>query len=238
MSTELTLSTAEGPMRAAEAAPTGAPRGAVVVVQEAFGLNDHVAGLTDRLAAAGFHTIAPAFFHRAGDPDPVFAYDNFQGLMPVMGALTSEGIGADLAASYDHLASKGFAKASTGIVGFCMGGTVSLWAGVEDTLGAAVTFYGGGVSQGRFGMPPLVEIAPTLKTPWLGLFGDQDKGIPVDDVEALRTAAAKASVPTEVVRYAEADHGFNCDERPSFHPASAADGWQRTLDFFTAHLGG
>ena len=238
MSTELTLPTADGPMRAAEAAPAGTARGAVVVVQEAFGLNDHIVGLTDRLAAAGFHAIAPAFFHRAGNPDPVFAYDDFQSLMPVMGALTTESLGADLAATYDHLSSKGFAKANTGIVGFCMGGTVALWAGVEDTLGAAVTFYGGGVSQGRFGMPPLAEIAPTLKTPWLGLFGDKDKGIPVDDVEALRTAASKAPVPTDVVRYAEADHGFNCDERGSYHAASAADGWQRTLDFFTANLGG
>jgi carboxymethylenebutenolidase len=238
MSTEFTLSTADGPMRAAEATPTGAARGAVVVVQEAFGLNDHVAGLTDRLAAAGFHAVAPALFHRSADPDPVFAYDDFQGLMPVMGSLTSATIDADLAAAYDHLASKGFIKANTGIVGFCMGGTVSLWAGTQDALGAAVTFYGGGVSQGRFGMPPLVEVAPSLQSPWLGLFGDKDKGIPVDDVEALRTAASKAPVATEVVRYAEADHGFNCDERGSYHAASATDAWRRTLDFFTAHLGG
>lgn len=238
MSTELTLSTADGAMRAAEAAPTGEARGAVVVVQEAFGLNDHIAELCDRLATAGFHAVAPALFHRAGQPDPVFAYDDFQGLMPVMGSLTTETIGADLDATYAHLATKGFAKASTGIVGFCMGGTVGLWAGVEDALGAAVTFYGGGVSQGRFGMPPLAEIAPTLQTPWLGFFGDLDRGIPVDDVEALRVAASKAPVATEVVRYADAEHGFNCDARASYHAPSATDAWQRTLDFFAANLGG
>src|SRR3954466_6441135 len=202
MPTALTLPTPDGDMPVAEAIPTGDPRGAVVVVQEAFGLNDHIEALCDRLAEAGFHAVAPALFHRAGSP--TFGYEDFQALMPVMNALTADGIGADLDACYTHLSSKGFGDARTGIVGFCMGGTVALWAGGQRPLGAAVTFYGGGVSQGRFGFPPLVEIAPDLRTPWLGLFGDQDQGIPVDDVEALRTAASKASVSTEIVRYPDA----------------------------------
>lgn len=99
-----------------------------------------------------------------------------------------------------------------------------------------MTFYGGGVSQGRFGMPPLVELAAELKTPWLGLFGDADQSIPVDDVEALRAAVAAAPVATEIVRYPDADHGFHCDARSSYHEASAKDGWQRTLDWFGSHL--
>ena len=74
-------------------------------------------------------------------------------------------------------------------------------------------------------MPALVELAPQLQTPWLGLFGDQDQSIPVEQVEALRTAAASASVPTEIVRYTDADHGFHCDARASYHEASAKDGW-------------
>jgi carboxymethylenebutenolidase len=81
-------------------------------------------------------------------------------------------------------------------------------------------------------------LAPGLKTPWLGLFGDEDQGIPVDQVEALRTAAATASVPTEIVRYAGAGHGFHCDARPdSYHETSATDGWRRTLDWFESYLG-
>jgi carboxymethylenebutenolidase len=106
-----------------------------------------------------------------------------------------------------------------------MGGSVTFLAAARRTLGAGVTFYGGGVGEGRFGMPPLVEMAPGLQTPWLGLYGDEDQGIPVDQVEALRQAAATAPVPTEIVRYADAGHGFHCDARPdSFHEASAKTG--------------
>lgn len=236
MPTDLTLTTSDGPVPAAEAVPAGTARGAVVVIQEAFGLNGHIRNLCDRLAAEGFHAVAPALFHRQGNP--IFAYDDIQGLMPVMGALTAEGIGTDLDACYAHLEAAGFPRSRIGIVGFCMGGTVVAWAAWRDALGAAATFYGGGVSQGRFGFPPMLDIAPDFKTPWLGLFGDEDRGIPVDDVEALRVAASKAPVDTEVVRYPGADHGFNCDDRPQYHEAAAKDAWQRTLDLFGSRLGG
>jgi carboxymethylenebutenolidase len=84
---------------------------------------------------------------------------------------------------------------------------------------------------------PLVELAPGLQTPWLGLFGDEDQGIPVDQVEALRVAAARAPVPTEIVRYAGAGHGFHCDARPdSYHEVSALDGWSRTIDWFERYI--
>jgi carboxymethylenebutenolidase len=118
-----------------------------------------------------------------------------------------------------------------------MGGAVSLFAGTEHALGAAVTFYGGGVREGRFGLPSLIELAPTLKTPWLGAYGDRDSGIAVDDVEALRAAASTASVETEIVRYPDAEHGFNCEDRPAvYNPEAAADAWGRALAFFDAHL--
>jgi carboxymethylenebutenolidase len=83
-----------------------------------------------------------------------------------------------------------------------------------------------------------VELAPELQTPWLGLFGDEDAGIPIDQVEALREAAARAPVATEVVRYPDAGHGFHCDARDAFHAPSARDGWQRTLAFLDEHLQG
>jgi carboxymethylenebutenolidase len=107
---------------------------------------------------------------------------------------------------------------------------------VRRPLGAAVTFYGGGVAEGRFGLPAAVDVASRLQAPWLGLYGDRDKGIPVEQVEALRAAAAEAPVPTEIVRYPDAGHGFNCADRASFHPPSAADAWARTLAFFDHHL--
>ena len=82
-----------------------------------------------------------------------------------------------------------------------------------------MTFYGGGVAEGRFGLPSLIAQAPALQTPWLGLYGDIDQGIPVADVEQLQAATAAAKVPTENVRYPDADHGFNCNDRPAvFNP--------------------
>jgi carboxymethylenebutenolidase len=85
--------------------------------------------------------------------------------------------------------------------------------------------------------PPLIDESATLQTPWLGLFGDLDKGISVESVEALRTALGDAPVDAEIVRYPDADHGFHCDARASYHAESAADGWQRTLEWFARQLG-
>ncbi|HKA84299.1 MAG TPA: dienelactone hydrolase family protein, partial [Acidimicrobiales bacterium] len=84
--------------------------------------------------------------------------------------------------------------------------------------------------------PPLLELAPDLRTPWLGLFGDRDPSITVDDVEALAAAAAKAAVPTEVERYPDAGHGFHRDGSAAYHAESAVDAWRRTLDWFARHL--
>jgi carboxymethylenebutenolidase len=169
----------------------------------------------------------------------VFAYDDLASVMPVMQTLSADGLAADVATTLAHVEERGFAPARCGVVGFCMGGTVAFLAATQHRLGAAVTFYGGGVSTGRFGLPPLVELAPALRTPWLGLYGDRDRGIPVEDVEALREATAAAPVETEIVRYPDAEHGFHCDDRPAVHaPDAAADAWARTLAWFELHLAG
>ncbi len=214
--------------------PTAELKGGIVVVQEAFGVNEHIVDVCDRFAAAGWFAVAPHLFHRSGDP--AFGYDDFSKVAPVMQALQADEIVADVHDAIVAIGAAGIAMGSTGIVGFCMGGTVALHAATRIDLGAAVTFYGGGVSQGRFGFPAMVEVASMLRCPWLGLFGDLDKGIPVDDVEALRTAAATGGQPTEVVRYADAEHGFNCDRRPSYHEPSATDAWSRTLAWFDRYL--
>ncbi|MGE0795069.1 MAG: dienelactone hydrolase family protein [Acidimicrobiia bacterium] len=217
-------------------APSTEPKGGIVVVQEAFGVNDHIEDICRRLADAGWLAVAPHLFHRTGDPK--LGYVDMAPVMEHMGKLTADEVMEDVDAALAHLADAGVPLAKTGVVGFCMGGTVTLHVTAARDVGAGVTFYGGGVTQGRFGFPAMVEEAPALRAPWLGLFGDLDRGIPVDDVEALREAAATSDQPTEVVRYAEADHGFNCDVRASYHPASAADAWQRTLDWFDRHLAG
>ena len=97
---------------------------------------------------------------------------------------------------------------------------------------SAATFYGGGVAEG----PSSVEMPPSLKTPWLGFYRDLEQSIPAEQVESLREAGARAAIPTEIVRDAEAGYGFHCDARDSYHQASVMDAWQRTLDWFERHL--
>ena len=217
-----------------EAKPDGTPRGAIVVIQEAFGVNDHIEDVCDRLAAAGYVAVAPHVFHRTGDP--TIGYEDMAEVMNHIMALNGPGLEADLDATLAYLAGEGFAPERVGVVGFCMGGSVVFMAAASHKLGGAVTFYGGGITESRFGIAPLLDLAPTLQTPWLGLYGDQDQGIRPDQVEALREGAADAKVSTEIVRYPDAEHGFNCDARPSYHEASATDGWQRMLDWFDANL--
>ena len=214
--------------------PTGTAKAGVVVIQEAFGVNDHIEDVCRRFAAEGYLAVAPHLFHRTGDPK--LGYTDMAEVFPHMRGLTAEGVLADVDAALAHLQASGISAAKTGVVGFCMGGTVTLIVAAERPVGAGVTFYGGGVTEGRFGFPALVDEAPKLQAPWLGLFGDLDQGIPVDQVEQLRAAAASSSQPTEVVRYAEAGHGFHCDQRESYHESSARDAWTRTLAWFDQHL--
>jgi len=204
------------------------------VVQEAFGVNDHIEDVARRFAAAGWLAVAPHLFHRSGDPK--LGYGDMPVAMGHMRALTADGILADIDAALDELRRRGIPPERTGVVGFCMGGTVTLVTATRRDVGAAVTFYGGGVTEGRFGFGPLVEEAPGLRAPWLGLYGDLDQGIPVDGVEQLRQAAASSGQPTEIVRYPEAGHGFHCDQRESYEPKSAGDAWARTLAWFDQYL--
>lgn len=219
-----------------DARPDGSPRGGVVVIQEAFGVNDHIEDVARRFAAEGYRAIAPHLYHRTGDP--TIGYTDFAQVMPQMSALTTEGILEDVDAALAALAADGLPAAKVAIIGFCMGGTVATIVGAERELGAAVSFYGGGVAEGRFGGRPLIEIAPGLRTPWLGLYGDEDTSIPVDQIEQLREAAARASVPTELVRYPGAQHGFHCDQRPdNYDEGSAKDAWRRAIAFLRERIG-
>jgi carboxymethylenebutenolidase len=216
------------------AQPDGHARGAVIVLQEAFGVNDYIRDLCHRFAAAGYVAVAPHLFHRSGDPE--LGYEDMQEVMVHIMQLEADKLETDLEATFQLLASMGCEGKQVAVVGFCMGGSIAFVAGCFWELGAAVTFYGGGIAQGRFGLPPLFDLAPTLKTPWLGLFGDLDTSIPVNDVEGLRGALANASPDHDIVRYPEANHGFHCDARASYHEPSATDGWRRTLDWLDRHL--
>src|SRR5437899_9898136 len=191
-------------MRLYEAVPDDAPRAAVVVIQEAFGVNPHIEDVTRRVAEAGYHAVAPDMFHRTGGA--VVDYGDFGAVIEnFIGIGSDASIMADVDAALDYLRSLGFTDRRIGIVGFCFGGRVTFLVASQRALGAAAGFYGGGIVTARFPQfPALIDRVPNLETPWLGLFGDLDESIPVDDVEQLRTALGAAPVDTEVVRYADA----------------------------------
>jgi carboxymethylenebutenolidase len=236
---EQSIDTADGPMRVYEAAPDTAPTAAVIVIQEAFGVNPHIEDVTRRFADAGYHAVAPDMFHRTGGG--VVDYSDFGAIIPhFVGIGDDNAILADVDAALDYLRGIGFADRRIGIVGFCFGGRVTFLTAVNRSLGAAVGFYGGGIVTARFPQfPALVGDITRIDTPWLGLFGDLDQSIPVEDVELLREALANAPVPSEVVRYADAEHGFHCDARDArdaYNAAAAKDAWDRTLDWFARHL--
>jgi carboxymethylenebutenolidase len=216
------------------ATPDHEPRGAVMVLQEAFGVNDHIRDICQRFAAVGYVAAAPHLFHRSGDPE--LGYEDMQEVMPFIMQLQADQIEADTQATLEHLSGIGFEAQRVAAIGFCMGGSIAFVAGCYWRLGAAVSFYGGGISQSRFGLPPLIDLAPTLQSPYLGLFGDLDGSIPISDVEGLRSALEATEPEAEIVRYPDANHGFHCDARSSYHEPSAKDAWQRTLAFLEEHL--
>ena len=234
---DLTVDTPDGPMRVYEAVPAGDARGAIVVVQEAFGVNPHIEDVTRRVAAAGYHAVAPDFFHRSG-PGSVVEYGKFEKVMEHFQNLSGDGsILVDVDAALEYLRGTGFTDGRTGMVGFCFGGRVTFLTALRRAIGASVGFYGGGIVTARAPQfPALAGDAESLQTPWLGLFGDQDASIPVDDVEQLRAALKTARVDTQIVRYAEAGHGFHCDQRPDYRADDAADAWRRCLDWFAKHI--
>ena len=220
-----------------EAKPDGEAKGGVVVIQEVFGVNDHIEDVTRRFAAAGYHAVAPHLFHRTGSPK--LPYDDFNQVIPHMAELTDDKVLEDVDEAIEHLKQAGWGTPQIGLVGFCFGGRVSFLVAAERPLGAAVGFYGGGIVTSRFPQfPALVERAAELKAPWLGLFGSEDQSIPLDDVERLRTELDNIRhVDHDVVVYEGAGHGFHCDARPDhFNAEAAEDAWNRTLDWFERHL--
>ena len=223
-------------MRLYEALPQGTPKGGVIVIMEAFGVNDHIEDVTRRAAAAGYHAVSPDLFHRSGGGSA--PYDDFAKVMELFGTVSDAGVLTDVDAAIDHLRKAGFADSQIGIVGFCFGGRVVFLTVARRAIGAGVTFYGGGiVAPGGLPFEPLFDEAKSLKAPWLGLFGDKDAMIHVEHVESLREELDRTNpVPHEIVRY-DADHGFHCEGRPAvYDEAAAKDAWGRAVAWFDKYL--
>lgn len=235
---EMSVTTADGEMPLIVAAPDGPPEAAVIVLQEAFGLNTYIHGVVGELAAAGYLAVAPAIFYRT--TTDVIPYGDHSLIMPHIEALSDPELQSDMDAVTAYLGAEGFTPDKIGAVGFCIGGRVSFLLAAQRRLGASVTFYGGGIVTAapafEARLPSLLPVAGSLQTPWLGIFGDQDRSISVDDVVRLQEAVEASTVDTEIVRFAEAGHAFHCTDRPEFDEAAAAEGWGRTMEWLQRHL--
>lgn len=232
----LTLPTSDGDMAAYAAAPKGAaPAPGVVVLQEAFGVNHHIQDVCRRLAYAGFSAVAPELFHRTGQGVDV-AYTDFNAARVHMAKLTNEGLERDVNAALAHLRQGG--GPAPAVIGFCLGGFGAFLAACRCEIRTAVSFYGGGIVRARagIGLEPLVGEADRRAAPLLCVYGAADQGIPPADVEAVRAALLQRAVRSETVVYAEAGHGFCCDEREAYRPGPAAAAWDRALGWLRRDL--
>ncbi len=216
---------------------SGGPYPGLVVVMEAFGLNDHIRKITGRFAAEGFVAISPNLYFR--QPNNVVAYNDLPGAFRLMGSLTDDQIVADMTAAIDYLKGLKEVKPAFGTVGFCMGGRISFLTACRNTdVKATAPYYGGGmVSSRQPDAKPPIAYVEGLNAPVLAFFGGKDAFIPLAEVDQFRDALKKAGKTADVVLYADADHGFMCDERPSYHPQHAKEAFTKTIAFFKQHLG-
>jgi carboxymethylenebutenolidase len=212
-----------GELHLTVATPESAVRGGIVVVPDARGVTDTVWQLAEGLAREGWLAVIPHLYHRCGvddaedgDPEQVHRY---------VARLSAESVDTDIDASLRWLAKHGFAADRIGVVGFGLGGAVALIVAARRDVGAAVTVDGIGVVVPVAPMlPALVEAAPGLRCPWLGLYGDRS-GVAEEEVHKLRDAAHSARVATDLVHYC-----LDTDQ------STADETWARTLNWFDCHL--
>lgn len=211
------------------ARPKGAGKhAAIIVCNEIFGIHDYIKDVCKRLATLGYVAVAPDFFYRAGVNLP--ALKDFAAIRPIVAQATPDQVDGDVKATTAWIKAAKFTKpGKIGITGFCWGGAV-VWrsAMVNPDIKAGVAWYGQ--------LKSLIPRAAELKAPVLGLYGALDTGIPQTDVTAMLDALkAAGKTGSDIKVYADAQHGFHADYRPSYNEADAKDGWARLMAHFKAH---
>jgi carboxymethylenebutenolidase len=219
---------------------------AIIVVSEVFGVHDYIRDVCRRFAKLGYVAIAPAFFFRADPANTLATTMDFAVIQKIVATAHNEQVMGDVGATLDWLQQQAFVdKKRIAINGFCWGGAV-VWMSVDrfPALKAGVSWYGrlsppapGSFMSDDQRQWPL-QIAKTLHTPVLGLYGGKDQGIPPADIEAMRAALlAAGQTEDQLIVYPDAQHGFHADYRSSYNKAAAEDGWARALAFLkTNHV--
>ncbi|HEX4766607.1 MAG TPA: dienelactone hydrolase family protein [Lichenihabitans sp.] len=236
---EVKILTSDGDIPGYRAMPaSGGPFPTIVVIEEVFGVHEHIKDICRRLARLGYYVIAPELFAREGNPLDADIETILKDIVPKV---------PDAQAMSDLDAAVAFAKASgkadtgrLGTIGFCWGGRmVWLFAEHDPKLKAAVAFYGilGGAASPTTSIKAVnpIEFGAKVTVPVLGLYGGQDSNIPGDLIARMRTELKQGGHGGEIVVYPDAPHGFFADYRPSYRPEAARDAWAKALAWFKDH---
>ena len=228
---EVKVPVKDGTIPAYRAMPDkGGPFPTVLVVQEVFGVHEHIKDLCRRLAKLGYFAIAPELYARQGDPSK---YTDIPALVSeIVVKVPTEQVMSDLDATEAYAKSTGKADTSKlAVTGFCWGGFATwMYAAHNPDLKAAVAWYGGDRKISELAPQNPVDIAGQVKCPVLAFYGAQDQSIPQDTVDKRQAACKAAGKTCEVKVYPDAPHGFNADYRPSYNKEAAQDGWKRLQD--------
>ena len=234
---EVKVTTPDGEIPAYRAMPkAGGPFPVVLVVQEIFGVHDHIKDICRRFAKLGYLAVAPALYARQGDVSGMADINEI--IAKVVSKVPDAQVMSDLDATVAW--AKGSGKADTarlGVTGFCWGGRIVwLYSAHNPAVKAGVAWYGRIVSP----PDPLhpknpIDLVGALKAPVLGLYGGADGGIPNETVDRMKAALKAANKPSEIVLYPDTPHGFYADYRPTYRKDKADDGWKRLLAWFKAN---
>jgi carboxymethylenebutenolidase len=238
----VSLTTSEGPMDLHGFYPdnlSGTRLPAVIVLQEAFGVNSHIKRVCRRVAAAGYAAFSPELFHRSG-AGLEFGYDEFPKIRSIMGELTNDRLLADLRTAHAHISRRpDVAPARIASWGFCMGGWASVLAACELPIAAAISFYGGGLVHPRpgIGFTPLMDRLESIRCPVLLVYGGKDAHIPPEDVNAVGSRLTSLGKVHEIRVYPDGGHGFFCEDRSAYDRASAETSWTQATAWLATKLG-
>jgi carboxymethylenebutenolidase len=235
---EVSIPVSDGKIPGYRAKPAGkANCPTVLVVQEVFGVHEHIKDICRRFAHLGYYAIAPSLYARYGDPGK-YDMDHLRGLFTdIVAKVPDHEVMSDLDSSAAFAASEGADTGRLGITGFCWGGRIVwLYAAHNPELKAAVAFYGqlrGPVQMNALRPHYPLELAGDMHAPVLAFYGGLDKGIPISDVEDMRVALAKAgNTKCRIEVFMDAQHGFMADYRPSYNEKDAKDAWKQLLAWF------
>jgi len=234
-----TTKTPDGDMRVYVARPEGNESlPGIIVIQEIFGVNDHIQDVTRRYAEQGFVAAAPEIYHRFDRKD--VPYTEMQAGFALRQQLSDDQVMDDVNATFDLLNNRpDVQKGQIGIVGFCYGGRVAYLAATRNpNLKAVASYYGGGIAAPNDPGAPIGATA-NIKAPIALFFGEQDQAIPMDQIRQIEAKLKEQGKKFELHTYPAAGHGFFCDHRPgNYRPESAADAWPKTIGFFKRELAG